>query len=213
MQSLLKFLQIFFLLSMAKKRGATRFLRPTLCALLVFSSVLLFQCKDDEPAGVEVTITADKTTVTFPAAGGDYAVKITSSGDWNVKEEIAWLETKNVDNTLLKVTCAENTGAERSGKVTATIEEKSIEITVTQQADTQPSFGSETIDDQTYLENSSITDLTLPEAMGGNGDLTYSVTPALPAGLILTGRVLSGTPEEGTAAGSDGLYLHSYRRR
>ena len=34
---------------MAKKRGATRFLRSTLCALLlVFSSVLLFQCSDKD---------------------------------------------------------------------------------------------------------------------------------------------------------------------
>ena len=81
------------------------------------------------PPGVEVTITADETTVTFPS---EDEVKITSSGDWNVKEEISWLEATKVDNTLLKVTCEENTGASRSDKVTATIEGKSVEITVTQ---------------------------------------------------------------------------------
>ena len=114
-----------------------RVLRPALCALFVFCSVVLFQCKKDDdkpatPTGVEVSITADKTTVTFPSKGGNYEVKITSSGDWNVKEEIAWLEATKVDNTLLKVTCEANTGAERSDKVTATIEGESVEITVTQ---------------------------------------------------------------------------------
>ena len=112
-----------------------RVLLPTLC--LIFGSVLLFQCKKDKdtpaaPSGVEVTITSDKTTVTFPSAGGNYEVKITSSGDWNVKEEIAWLEATKVDNTTLKVSCQQNTGASRSDKVTATIEGESVEITVTQ---------------------------------------------------------------------------------
>ena len=126
-----------FALSVAKKRGAMRALRPTLCAFLSFFSVLLFQCgnKDEAPAvpaDVKVSITAAETTVTFPSAGGNYEVKITSSGDWNVKEEIAWLEATKVDNTLLQVTCEENTGDERSDKVTATIKEESVEITVTQ---------------------------------------------------------------------------------
>ena len=136
---------------MDKKHAATRVLLPTLC--LIFGSVLLLQCgKKDAPSGVEVTITADETTVTFLASGGDYEVKITSSGDWNVKEEIAWLEAKNVDNTTLKVSCQKNEGEERSGQVTATIEGKSAEITVKQKADTAPSFGEKTIADQTYLE-------------------------------------------------------------
>ena len=179
-----------------------RVLSSTLYVLLVLCSVVLFQCvdEDEKPAGVEVSITADKTTVTFPLAGGNYEVKITSSGDWSVKEEIAWLEAQKINNTLLKVTCEANTGTERSGKVTATIEEESVEITVTQKGDQTPSFEDKTIDDQTYVENRSITDLTLPEATGGNGTLTYSLTKqdgsALPVGLSFDAstRVLSGTP-------------------
>ena len=114
-----------------KKHGTMRVLLPTLCALL-----LLSQCgkknTPEVPPGVEVTITAEETSVTLPAKGGDYEVKITSSGDWNVKEEVDWLEAMKVDNTTLKVTCEENTGDERSDKVTATIEDQSAEITVIQ---------------------------------------------------------------------------------
>ena len=78
---------------------------------------------------------------------------------------------------------------------------------ITIQDDLMPTFANgASIDDETYLENSPIDDLTLPAATGGNGTLTYSLTKqdgsALPTGLILTGRVLSGTPEEGTAAGA-----------
>ena len=185
-----------------------RVLRPTLYVLLVFSSALLFQCKDDENPDVEVSITADKTTVTFPAAGGNYEVKIASSGDWDVKEKIDWLAATKVNNTLLKVVCDENTGAERSDKVTATIEEESVEITVTQSADEEPSFGSKTIANQTYIENHSITSVPLPEAEGGNGDLTYSLTPNLATGLTFTPatRVLSGTP---TAVAAEASYTYT----
>ena len=123
-----------------------------------------------------------------------------------MKEEIDWLVAVKVDNTTLKVGCEANTGAERSGKVTATIEEESLEITVTQEADTQPSFGDETIDDQNYVENVAINIPAFPAATGGNGTLTYSLTKqgggALPAGLSFDAstRVLSGTPT--TVAGA-----------
>ena len=194
-----------------KKHGTMRVLLPTLCALL-----LLSQCgkknTPEVPPGVEVTITAEETSVTLPAKGGDYEVKITSSGDWNVKEEVDWLEAMKVDNTTLKVTCEENTGDERSDKVTATIEDQSAEITVTQKApDTQPSFGSETIDDQTYGVMQLIPAQFLPEATGGNGALTYSLTrqdgSALPTWLTFTEdtRLLEGTTPA-TAVIADLIY-------
>ncbi len=57
------------------------------------------------------------------------------------------------------------------------------------------------IDDQTYTAEWPITDLVLPAASGGTGELTYSVS-ALPTGLSLDAatRTLSGTP----AAATDG---------
>ena len=160
-----------------------------------------------------MTITADETTVTFLAAGGNYEVKITSSGDWNVKEEIAWLEATKVDNTTLKVICQKNEGKERSGQVTATIEGKSAEITVKQKADTAPSFGEKTIADQTYEVSQLIPARFLPEATGGNGTLSYSLTKqdgsALPAWLTFTAdtRLLEGT----TPAAAVGAEAYIYK--
>ena len=55
------------------------------------------------------------------------------------------------------------------------------------------------IADQTYTVGTAIADLVLPEAAGGDGTLTYSVS-ALPEGLAFDAatRTLSGTPTEAT---------------
>ena len=65
-----------------------------------------------------------------------------------------------------------------------------------------PSFGGQIIDDQVYMENLAIEDLILPQAQTtDDSQLTYSLTPALPAGLALVendglGRnAISGTPK------------------
>ena len=63
-------------------------------------------------------------------------------------------------------------------------------------ADTNPSFGSAAVSAQTYPKGTAITALMLPAATGGNGLLTYQVSPTLPNGLVFNAatRVLSGTP-------------------
>ena len=55
------------------------------------------------------------------------------------------------------------------------------------------------INDQTYVVDAAITDWMLPEASGGAGELTYSVS-ALPVGLEFDAatRMLGGTPTETT---------------
>ena len=74
------------------------------------------------------------------------------------------------------------------------------EITVG--ANEAPSFGAETIAAQTWVKNTAIAALTLPEATGGNGDLTYAVAGDLPAGVTFDAstRTLSGTPAKKQAA-------------
>ena len=59
-----------------------------------------------------------------------------------------------------------------------------------------PSFGTATIADQRYTQNTAISSLTLPAAGGGTAPLTYSLSPALPAGLRFNQvtRELNGTP-------------------
>ena len=65
-----------------------------------------------------------------------------------------------------------------------------------QDTDTAPILGSETISAQTYTVRTTIDALTLPLATGGNGALTYSLTPDLPEGLSFaaTSRQITGTP-------------------
>jgi len=68
----------------------------------------------------------------------------------------------------------------------------------TEPPDTAPAFAV-TVADQTYTEGVAISPLVLLEASGGNGALSYSLTPTVP-GLTFTAatRTLSGTP---TSAG------------
>ena len=64
-----------------------------------------------------------------------------------------------------------------------------------------PTFG-KTIPNQTYTANTAITGLELPEATGGTGALTYSLTPALPNGLSFASdtRMVTGTPSAAASA-------------
>ena len=78
-----------------------------------------------------------------------------------------------------------------------------LEFTITvEEADNQPSFGTAAIPDQEYRAESNIEPLTLPVATGGDGALSYMVTPALPGGLAFNAatRVLSGAPTTASAA-------------
>ena len=59
--------------------------------------------------------------------------------------------------------------------------------------DSLPMF-TESIAAQTYVAGVDIGAVTLPAATGGDGVLSYTISPPLPADLVLTGRILSGTP-------------------
>ena len=63
--------------------------------------------------------------------------------------------------------------------------------------DIAPTFGGVAMPDQFYVVNLPMPPLTLPAATGGNGAITYALTPALPAGLTFNAatRVLIGTPQ------------------
>ena len=96
---------------------------------------------------------------------------------------------------------------------TASTDEDTITFTIAVTAavvDSAPSFGSGTIANQSLTQNSAMTSVTLPQATGGNGTLSYSISPSLPAGLTFTAstRVLSGTPT-GTSASTTYTYTVS----
>ena len=77
--------------------------------------------------------------------------------------------------------------------------EMSFFITVL--ANVAPSFGDASVSAQSYLRKQEIDSLTLPQASGGDGSLTYALTPALPDGLKFDAEtlMLSGTPLEAIA--------------
>ena len=62
-------------------------------------------------------------------------------------------------------------------------------------ADREPSFGSASISDQSYVSGTAIRPITLPTATGGDSPLAYSLQPSVPGLSFDTGaRQLSGTP-------------------
>ena len=66
--------------------------------------------------------------------------------------------------------------------------------------DTTPSFGGQTVPDQSHIVGEQIATLQLPAASGGDGTLTYALRPQVPGmAFDASARVLSGTP---TAAGT-----------
>ncbi len=77
-----------------------------------------------------------------------------------------------------------------------------VELTFDIEVDAVPTFGSQTIDDQSWKQGESITSFTLPAATGGDGALSYSLSPALPSGVSrhATTRVVSGTPDAGMSS-------------
>lgn len=62
--------------------------------------------------------------------------------------------------------------------------------------DLKPSFGAAAVAEQVFTRGTPIAAVNLPAASGGDGALTYSLTPALPAGLRFApgSRRITGTP-------------------
>ena len=83
----------------------------------------------------------------------------------------------------------------------------SLTFTITVEADLVPTFQAAGIADKAYVQNLPAGSETLPAAAGGDGMLTYSVSPPLPAGLAFdpATRLLSGTP-----AAPQGATLYTY---
>ncbi len=65
-----------------------------------------------------------------------------------------------------------------------------------------PSFGDASIPDQTWVRDVAIETLVLPAASGGDGSLSYALSPAPPDGVIFTAsaRTLAGMPTTVQAA-------------
>ena len=93
-------------------------------------------------------------------------------------------------------------------------DEASLSFFLTVNANLMPSFGDASVAHLAYMRKQEIEVVTLPQATGGDGSLTYALTPDLPEGLTFDAETLmvSGTPTEAieemgytlTATDSDG---------
>ena len=123
-------------------------------------------------------------TLTFPAGATSRQVTVSVTGDVLVEpDETVVVTLSNAGNATIGTA----TG-------TGTIVNDDIDLT--------PSFGSVTIPAQSWTQNWPIPALTLPAATGGDGALSYALTPALPSGLSFDGatREVSGTPMKALGA-------------
>ena len=90
-------------------------------------------------------------------------------------------------------TARDTTGPTASMTFTITVIEPIVQ-------DIAPFFTIASVPDQTYTQSAVIRELVLPDATGGNGDISYTLTGTLPAGLnyIEARRTISGTPTAAT---------------
>jgi len=120
----------------------------------------------------------DNDTLTYTAQSGDPTVAIVT-----VRGAILTITATGPGTVTITVTATDPDQVSIA---------QSFDVTV---PDMQPSFGTQSAADQTYTVGTAIAPLVLPEATGGNGRLTYSLTPTVP-GLRFDAatRTLRGTP-------------------
>lgn len=91
------------------------------------SSVITFEVKIGECVSIE----EEKSTVEATTAGGTFTVPFTASGAVTAATSDAWL-TPSVVGSDIQIVVAQNTGAARTGKVTVSAKDNSVDITVVQ---------------------------------------------------------------------------------
>ncbi len=140
---------------------------------------------------------ADSDSLTYTATRSDDSALPTWLSFTASERKLAGTPQSGDTGTLMvKVTASDGMG----GSVSDTFD------IVVSAADTAPAFASSTtIADKTFTVDTEITAFTLPEATGGNGTISYALTPDLPTGLSVdtSTREVSGTP---TAAVAEATY-------
>ena len=140
------------------------------------------------------------TPLTLPVAtGGNGAITYTLTPPAGLSFDPATRVLTGTPTTAATMAGYAYTAADSDATVGSS-DEATLTLTITIEANTPPAFSVTSLTDQSYLQGSLITPLTLPVASGGNGAITYTLTP--PPGLVFDAatRVLSGAPT--TAAGA-----------
>ena len=136
-------------------------------------------------------------TVQLPAAtGGNGPLTYTLTGalPTGLSFDAASRQIAGAPSSLQAATGYTYMATDRDGESVA------LNFTIAVETDSSPSFGGVGVPDQNYARGEEIEPLQLPAATGGNGALTYALTPAPPAGLALSSRRLSGAPTGAQAA-------------
>ena len=141
------------------------------------------------------TLRTSITAFTVPAAtGGDGTLRYSVSGLLSA----VWMSTstRQVSGRPLGNDASSGTATVTVKDADGDTDTLSFDWSV---ADPMPDFGTASVSDKTWTQNTAITRFTVPAASGGNSPLRYSAT-GLPAGVTMSSlRRVSGTP---TASGS-----------
>ena len=125
-------------------------------------------------------------TLTFAPGTTEQTIEVTVIGDAvDEADETVAVRLHSPENAALNPEAAVGTGT--------IIDDDDVDL--------MPTFGAAQVPAQRYMQDVEIAPLALPAATGGNGALTYTLTPVLPEGLTYTppgdaagGGVLAGTP-------------------
>ena len=134
------------------------------------------------------------TTLTYSASSGDTS-----------KATVAVAQTSILTVTAVAAGTATITVTASDGYFNPT---DSFDVTVSS-SNAAPAFAQgTTIADQSLTQNVPMTTLSLPAGSGGDGQLSYSLSPALPAGLVFDAeaRTISGAP---TATAASDTYTYT----
>ena len=144
-------------------------------------------------------VTSDAITVSGLNTAASISV---SSGGTLVVDGSTFTGTTVANGQKVAVTVTASTSFSTKTTATVTIGGVQGTFSVTTAADQMPTFGQQTIPDQTWTQHQAITAFTLPTATGGDGVRTYGLAPALPAGVTrnTTTHQVTGTPSGHQAA-------------
>ncbi len=166
------------------------------------------------PSSVTVTRYDGSLTASWPAVDGATSYHVTYSSDGGASWSLAALNHPGASMTISGVDNAKTyivgVRARSDGGDSGWINSAPAGPFTPPTPEPTPalSFGDASVADQSWTKGTAIDALTLPEAMGGSGTVTYSLSKDLPAGLSFdpATRAVTGTP---TAASGASAYTYS----
>lgn len=147
------------------------------------------------------TVGEDIGTLELPRASYGYG-RLTYSLKPDLPEGLALiLGQRQITGTPVAESAATEytyTVTDASGTMTSLI------FTIEIEANTAPSLAEASVDTLSLIEGQQVGPIILPAAAGGNAPLVYSITPALPEGIVFdsSAHAIAGVPTESAGASS-----------